>query len=246
MRFKTPILGCLFALISFTFLAGFNMAHAEAKSQKETMVPVKGGCFEMGDTFGGGDDDEKPVHDVCLDDFRMDKHEVTQSEFESLMGTNPSANKDCPDCPVESVTWFEAKEYCAKAGKRLPTEAEWEYSARDGGKKVIYGTGKNEISKGEANFNSRGTKPVGSYSPNALGLHDMAGNVWEWVSDWYYDDYEAYKSATTANPHGPSNGIYRITRGGSWGLIDKSSRASARNPIPPASRFNSVGFRCAK
>lgn len=246
MRFKTPILACLFALISFAFLPGFNMAHAGEKPQKGTMVHVKGGCFEMGDTFDVGDDDEKPVHAVCLDDFRMDKHEVTQSEFEALMRTNPSANKDCPDCPVDSVTWFEAKGYCSKAGKRLPTEAEWEYSARDGGKKVGYGTGKNELKKGEANFGSRGTKPVGTYPPNALGLHDMAGNVWEWVSDWYYDDYEAYKYTTTANPHGPSNGVYRVSRGGSWGLMDKSSRASARNPVPPASRFNSVGFRCAR
>lgn len=251
MRLKTSIRAWVFAAISFSLLPGFYMAgagsaNAGKKSQKEAMAPVKGGCFEMGDTFGGGDTDETPVHHVCLDDFSMDRYEVTQAEFESLMGTNPSAHKDCPDCPVDSVTWLEAKEYCGKAGKRLPTESEWEYSAREGGKKVKFGTGKSQISKGEANYGSRETKPVGSYPPNALGLHDMAGNVWEWASDWYYDDYDAYMNSTTANPHGPSHGIYRVTRGGSWGLIETSSRASTRNPIPPASRFNSIGFRCAK
>ena len=237
--------------VSFSFLPGFGMAgagpsNAEDEPLKEALVPVKGGCFDMGDTFGLGDTDETPVHPVCLDDFSMDRYEVTRAAFESLMGSNPSANKDCPDCPVDSVTWFEADKYCEKAGKRLPTEAEWEYAARDGGKKVKYGTGKNEITRGEANYALRSAKPVGSYPSNALGLYDMAGNVWEWVADWHYDDYEAYKDITAANPKGPSVGIYRVARGGSWGLLPASSRASTRNPIPPSSRFKSVGFRCAR
>ncbi|MBI5816359.1 MAG: formylglycine-generating enzyme family protein [Nitrospinae bacterium] len=88
------------------------------------LVPVKGGCFDMGDTFGNGGSDEKPVHRVCLDDFKMDKYEVTQSAYQSAMGNNPSHHKDCPDCPVEQVTWDEAKGYCENVGKRLPTEAE--------------------------------------------------------------------------------------------------------------------------
>ncbi|MBF0291751.1 MAG: SUMF1/EgtB/PvdO family nonheme iron enzyme [Nitrospinae bacterium] len=246
MRVKPAILAWTLIAFSFSVLSGFCMAEAQEQLQTGTMVPVKGGCFDMGDQFNIGDDDEKPVHNVCLDDFRMDTREVTQAEFEALMGKNPSANEDCPDCPVEMVTWFEAKEYCEKSGKRLPTEAEWEYSAREGGKKIWYGNGKNELKKGEANFASRATKPVGLYPPNALGLYDMAGNVWEWVADWHSHDYNEYKGATTKNPTGATRGINRVARGGAWGLIDKLSRASARNPIPPASRFNSVGFRCVK
>lgn len=251
MRLKMTALAWALLTVSFSLLPGFYMAGAELptpgeKTNKETMAPVKGGCFEMGDTFGDGNTDETPVHSVCLDDFRMDRHEVTQAEFETLMGSNPSAHKDCTDCPVESVAWFEAKDYCEKIGKRLPTEAQWEFAAREGGKKVRYGTGKNELKKGEANFTSRATKPVGIYPPNALGLYDMAGNVWEWVSDWHSHDYDEYRGATTKNPTGAARGIHRVVRGGSWGLIDKSSSASARNPIPPDSRFNSVGFRCAK
>ncbi len=244
MRLRVTIQAWTLIMASFSFLPGFCMAGEGTR--KETLAPVKGGCFDMGDPFGEGDTDETPVHHVCLDDFSMDIYEVTQAAFESLMGSNPSAHEDCPDCPVENVTWFEARKYCEKAGKRLPTEAEWEYSARDAGKKVKYGTGKNEIRKSEANYGSRNTKPVGSYPPNALGLYDMAGNVWEWVADWYYDDYDAYKDFTAANPKGPSHGVYRATRGGSWGLSPTSSRVSTRNPIPPSSRFNSIGFRCAR
>lgn len=251
MRLKMAMHVWAVMAVLFSFPFGFCTAWADPSKvgeepQKEALAQVKSGCFDMGDTFGGGDTDETPVHHVCLDDFSMDIYEVTQAAFESLMGTNPSAHKDCPDCPVESVTWFEAKEYCEKAGKRLPTEAQWEYAAREEGKKVKYGTGKNEITKGQANFSSRSTKPVGVYPPNALGLHDMAGNVWEWVSDWYYDDYDAYKDRTTTNPKGAFRGIYRATRGGSWGLLPTSSRATSRNPLPPSSRFNSIGFRCAR
>lgn len=251
MRLKTAIRVWALMLVSFSFLVGARMAGAEPPNAgkeppKEALAPVKGGCFDMGDAFGDGDTDETPVHHVCLDDFSMDKYEVTQAAFQSLMGSDPSTHKDCPDCPVENVVWSEAKDYCEKAGKRLPTEAEWEYAAREGGKKVKYGAGKNEITRDDANYGSKGSEPVGKHPPNALGLYDMAGNVWEWVADWYYDDYEAYRDSATANPKGPSHGVYRVTRGGSWGLVATSSRASARNPIPPSSRFNSIGFRCAR
>lgn len=252
MRSKMAVTVGIFMALSFSIASGYCMAETELSAgeekeePKEGMALVKGGCFDMGDTYGFGDTDETPVHHVCLDDFSIDKYEVTQAAFEKAMGSNPSAYKDCPDCPVESVTWFEAKEYCEKAGARLPTEAEWEYAARDGGKNVKYGTGKNEITKREANFSSRGPRPAGTYPPNSLGLYDMAGNVWEWVADWHDHDYEAYKGETTKNPKGPSHGVYRVTRGGSWGLLPTSSRVSTRNPIDPSYRFNSVGFRCAR
>jgi formylglycine-generating enzyme required for sulfatase activity len=214
-----------------------------AEARKGVMVPIKGGCFDMGDTFGGGGSDEKPVHRVCLDDFKMDKYEVTQSAYQSAMGNNPSYHeKDCPDCPVEQVTWDEAKAYCENVGKRLPTEAEWEYSARDGGKNVKYGTGKNEISKSDANYDSSGTKPVGSYAPNALGLHDMAGNVWEWVADWH----GAYSSGEQKNPKGPSSGARRVVRGGSWLGDPDYVRASFRDRAVPSFRTYAGGFRCVQ
>ena len=225
---------------------GEAMSPEFKKALAGTMVSVPGGCFDMGDMSGAGDSDETPVHRVCLDSFMMDTHEVTQTAFEAVMKSNPSALKDCPDCPVEMAAWTEAVAYCQKLGKRLPTEAEWEYAAREGGKKVKFGTGKDELTKKDANVASRGPEPVGSYPPNALGLYDMAGNVWEWTADWYYDDYVAYEGKETVNPKGPASGGWRVTRGGSWGLAASSARAAARNPIRPDQGFNSVGFRCAK
>jgi len=209
----------------------------------------------MGDTFGDGNLDEKPVHRVCIDDFKMDKYEVTQAAFEAVMKKNPSDNV-CGDCPVEAVTWFEAKEYCEKIGKRLPTEAEWEYAAREGGKKVKYGTGKNTISESEAKYGKKqiigGTllfdltgkaNPVGSFTPNALGLYDMSGNTEEWVADWYDEDY--YKNSPEKNPKGPLNGKSRVKRGGSWKL-PFGLRASSRSSGNPNNRNISTGFRCTQ
>jgi formylglycine-generating enzyme required for sulfatase activity len=217
------------------------------EAKKGAMVSVKGGCFEMGDTFGDGGADEKPVHKVCLDDFRMDKYEVTQAAYQTAMGKNPSNHENCPNCPVEEVSWDEAKAYCGKVGKRLPTEAEWEYAAREGGKKVKYGTGKNEINCNTANYGGCGgkTKPGGSHAPNALGLYDMSGNVFEWVADWYEGDY--YGKSPEKNPKGPSDGAFRVLRGGSWFIRAVDSRAAYRYLREPAHRANILhGIRCSQ
>lgn len=223
------------------------------------MVFVKGGCFDMGDMFGNGRDIEKPVHKVCLGDFYMDKNEVTQKAFERMMSSNPSKFKGCLNCPVEQVTWFEAQLYCEKVGKRLPTEAEWEYAARAGGKKVRFGTGKDTIGPDEANFNSkpkykksysrtgayRGkTVFVGSFFPNALGLYDMAGNVYEWVSDWYHKNY--YSNSPKNNPKGPSSGDRRVLRGGAWVIYASRQRTAYRHYDTPDQRFIAYGFRCSQ
>lgn len=213
---------------------------------KAPMVLVKGGCFDMGYTFGDGSKNEKPVHQVCLDDFSIDKFEVTQKAFESVMGKNPSYFKDCPYCPVEQVTWFEANEYCGKVGKRLPTEAEWEYAARSGEKKEKWaGTSVESEIYMYAWYNTNSgskTNLVGDKKPNALGLYDMTGNVWEWVADWYDENY--YNNSPKDNPKGPDNGQSRVLRGGSWFNDARYARAADRNWYNPGSRDLSYGFRC--
>ncbi|MFQ5443144.1 MAG: formylglycine-generating enzyme family protein, partial [Nitrospinales bacterium] len=196
-----------------------------------------------------------PVHMVWVDAFFMDKYEVTQKEFEPLMGKNPSKFKG-DDLPVERVLWTEANEYCEKVGKRLPTEAEWEKAAK-GRKDTLYPWG-NEILSAKANFcdvrckkNIRATRfedgyektsPVGSYPPNGYGLYDMAGNVWEWVADWFDKDY--YKKSPRKNPKGPPMGMKKVLRGGSWGnnasALGVATRSWAHN-----NRVSRRGFRCA-
>ncbi len=211
------------------------------------MALVKGACFVMGNTFDEGGEDEEPAHKVCLENFHMDKYHVTQSAYEAKTGKNPSRFGGCPNCPVEMVSWDEANSYCASIGGRLPTEAEWEYAARDGGKKIKYGTGKNEIAPGDANYQDSGllkTSPVGGYPPNALGLHDMAGNVFAWVADLYDGGY--YASSPKDNPKGPANGNAHVLRGGSWNRNAYGLRAASRIYGAPDFRDADTGFRCAK
>ncbi|MDP2279759.1 MAG: SUMF1/EgtB/PvdO family nonheme iron enzyme, partial [Nitrospirota bacterium] len=181
------------------------------------IVFVKGGCFQMGDTFGDGESDEKPVHEVCVDDYYIGKYEVTQGQWKAIMGNNPSHFKDCGDnCPVEQVSWNDVQEFIqklneknnppsppftkgGKGGFRLPTEAEWEYAARSGGKSERYSGGNDIDSVAWYNKNSGGkTHPVGTKQPNGLGIYDMSGNVWEWVNDWYDEFY--YKNSPKNNP----------------------------------------------
>jgi formylglycine-generating enzyme required for sulfatase activity len=221
------------------------------------MILVEGGCFQMGDIFGEGEIDEKPVHEVCLDDFFIESHEVTQIEYQKVMEKNPS-RFIAESNPVEKVTWQNANEFCEKVGKRLPTEAEWEYAARERGKNVRFGTGTDVISSDTVNFDARAkfdleysevgkftgkTLPVGSLKPNALGLYDMSGNVWEWVADWYGSDY--YSISPRDNPKGPLSGEIRGLRGGSWNDNARNLRNAYRGWSNP--RWITLnGFRCAK
>jgi len=228
----------------------------------EGMVYIKGGCFDMGDTFDEGENDEQPVHEVCVDDFYMGKFEVTQSEWKAVMEYNPSHFKGCGKCPVENVSWHDAQEYIKKLNRktgrhyRLPSEAEWEYAARERGKRVRFGTGQDRIGPDEVNFDAsrsykrsysrvgvykEKTKPVGSFAPNSLGLYDMSGNVWEWVVDWYGEDY--YMESTKDNPIGPSNGKARVLRGGSWNNKPSNVRAANRDWLAPNGRYYFYGFR---
>ncbi|NTV15570.1 MAG: SUMF1/EgtB/PvdO family nonheme iron enzyme [Desulfobulbaceae bacterium] len=225
------------------------------------MVPVKGGCFRMGNTFGGGEADEQPVHEVCLDDFQIGKYEVTQGQWQEVMGSNPAHFKSGPDYPVENVSWNDVQEFIRRLneknpgggrGFRLPTEAEWEYACRSGGRDERYCGGGNV--EAVAWYNGNGnetTHKVGTKAPNGLGIYDMSGNVWEWVQDWYL--YEAgglfskgknyYQDSPRQNPQGPLNGSQRLERGGSWIGHPGQVRAAVRGWDYPGIRLNAVGFR---
>jgi formylglycine-generating enzyme required for sulfatase activity len=204
------------------------------------MVYVAGGTFQMGSNRG--DSDEKPVHTVTVSSFWMDKTEVTQAEYRKVMGKNPSKFSGCDGCPVEQVSWHDANTYAKKVGKRLPTEAEWEYAARGGNKSKGYKySGGNDLDAvGWYNNNSgRKTHPVAQKQPNELGLYDMSGNLWEWCSDWYGD----YSSSTQTDPQGPNSGGYRVRRSGSWDYLDSDCRVAYRTGTNPDGRYSHIGFR---
>jgi len=226
----------------------------ELKKPPKGMVFIKGGCFKMGDIFGDGDPDERPVHEVCVDDFYLAPTEVTQNEWIEIMGENPSAFMDCGShCPVENVSWKDIQEFVRrlneKTGRvyRLPSEAEWEYAARSGGRREKW-PGTNSIYELEryAWFGMKtayiGTRAVGSMKPNGLGLYDMAGNVGEYVADWYDKDY--YKKSPRDNPKGPANGGDRMIRGGSFGELGQEGlRTFRRVKISPDSQYGWAGLR---
>ncbi len=215
------------------------------------MVAVKGGTFTMGCTDEQGEDCydfEKPPHSVTLSDYYIGKYEVTQKLWKALMGNNPSSFKG-DDLPVEQVSWNDCKEFIGRlnqltgANFRLPTEAEWEYAARGGVKSRGYKySGSNSIDDVAwytSTTNDSGTKPVGTKSPNELGIYDMSGNVWEWCEDWYGD----YSGGSQTNPKGPSSGSDRVLRGGSWYYGAELCRVSNRYLDSPDNRYGSQGFR---
>jgi serine/threonine-protein kinase len=227
------------------------------------MVYVPAGEFEMGSTEGN--DDEKPVHTVALDGFWIDQTEVSNAQYVRCVEAGDCSppresgsttrdpyygNSTYEDYPVIYVSWRQAADYCAWAGGRLPTEAEWEYAARGGdGRTYPWGDGAPDCSK--ANY--RGvdglcvgdTSGVGSYPAGAswCGALDMAGNVWEWVADWY----GGYPSGRQVNPTGPSSGEYRGLRGGSWLDSRNHARCAFRNWGRVLTHwYDHVGFRCAR
>ena len=272
-----------FALV-FACLA---CSEEEVAQPPEGMVLISAGTFQMGST--AGDVDEAPVHTVGLDAFYIDQHEVTNAEYRTFgtatghppprgigytavyellkQGYEPWNDPDFnhPDQPVTTVTWFDAAAYCEWAGKRLPTEAEWEKAARGGLEGARYSWGNAEPNNTTANFADIQTEfewrspdvddrylftaPVGTFSPNGYGLFDMAGNVWEWCADWYSSTY--YSDLQSAegplrNPKGPDTGERRVLRGGTWYRAAHTIRNAERISDFPDSSLNVVGFRCAK
>ena len=213
------------------------------------MVAVKGGTFTMGaqrsDAFSG----EKPAHSVTLGDYYIGKFEVTQELWKAVMGSNPSYFKGSKN-PVEKVSWKHCQKFIKKLNRltgvnfRLPTEAEWEYAARGGSESEGYKySGSNSIGDVawyDGNSGSK-THPVGTKTPNELGIYDMSGNVWEWCQDWY----GSYGSGSQTNPQGPSSGSDRVLRGGSWYYYAGGWMVSDRYYFNPDYRNDSIGLRLA-
>jgi formylglycine-generating enzyme required for sulfatase activity len=197
-------------------------------------------------------DDEKPVHTVYLKAFWVDQIEVTQAQFKKFVrAENYSANAcgDGDDYPVACVSWYDAQAYCDWAGRRLPTEAEWEKAARGGleGKAYPWGDEAPLCAPGAQNgaqYDSCNgqTVPVKTFAANGYGLYDMAGNVWEWVADWYQSDY--YANSPSRNPLGPEVGSHRILRGGSWSYNVNYLRVAYRHGDLPEYSASNIGFRC--
>ena len=209
---------------------------------KLEMVALPGGTFTMGSN--DGDADEKPPHQVTLSPFSIGKYEVTQAQYRAVMGTDPSYFKG-DDRPVEQVSWDDAVSFCRKlsqqSGKtyRLPTEAEWEYACR-AGSSGDYAGNLNEMAWYSKNSSDQ-THSVGQKKPNAFGLFDMHGNVWEWCQDLYDANY--YKQSLGKDPQGPSSGTNRVLRGGSWIDFNYNCRSAYRNYSVPDARININGFR---
>ena len=212
-------------------------------------VWVEGGCYEMGcgDWTDGCGDSEYPVHEVCVNGFWMGKYEVTQGQWQQVMGSNPSYFDYGDYFPVEQVSWDDCQEFIddlnSQRGSvfRLPTEAEWEYAARSGGLEEKYAGGDDLDRLGwyDANSGDR-THQVGTKVANGLGIYDMSGNVWEWCSDRYDSNY--YYISPPDNPQGPPSGSFRVFRGGSWGNSAQGCRSALRNRSSPF-RFYRIGFR---
>ena len=224
----------------------FKVVASGKKSFEPEMVFVEGGTFQMGSS--SGQSDEKPVHSVPLSAFNIGKYEVTQAQWKAVMGNNPSNFTGCDDCPVENVSWNDVQQYISKlnsqTGKnyRLPTEAEWEFSARGGKSSKGYTySGSNDLNAVAWNTDNSGSKThsVGGKQANELGIYDMTGNVWEWCSDWY----GAYNSYSETNPTGASSGQYRVLRGGSWNVNADYCRSAYRAWIIPDFGYNNFGFR---
>ncbi|MBN1349803.1 SUMF1/EgtB/PvdO family nonheme iron enzyme [candidate division KSB1 bacterium] len=259
---------------------GSAAASRTATKTDPDMVYVAGGTFMMGSIES---DDEKPIHKVYVKDFYIDKYEVTNArfcEFLNEKGNQTEGGVEWLDIkseyckivkqgskyvpvsgygnhPVIMVSWYGANAYANWAGKRLPTEAEWEYAARGGNKSKGYSySGSNNVdavawywsnstASGNSNlYQGHGTMSVGTKKSNELALHDMSGNVWEWCADWYASDY--YSKSPYENPKGPSSGARRVLRGGSWYFLAYIARCADRINSNPRARGYNIGFRCVR
>ena len=213
---------------------------------------VPAGIFTMGSDTG--DEDEQPVHEVSVDGFWIDETEVTNGLYARCVGEGPcnppfdevDAAVQGDDHPVVGISWYDAQAYCAWVGARLPTEAEWEYAARGTeGRRYPWGNETPSCEVAQYGSCDGDTVAAGSLPGGAswAGVLEMAGNVWEWVYDWYVSDY--YGVSPRQNPEGPQSGSSKVVRGGSWGNGLLYLRGTTRDAFIPRNKYIYVGFRCA-
>jgi len=232
----------------------------------EGMVFVQGGTFLMGDHYNEGYSDELPTHNVTVSSFSISQYEVTQGEYQTIMGNNPAYDYGVGNnYPVYYVSWYDAVAYCnARSaaeglipcysddgdditcdwnanGYRLPTEAEWEYAARGGQSSTgdWHYSGSDYIGDVAVYNDTIGSSPVGTKNPNDLNIYDMSGNVWEWCWDWYGN----YSSTDQTNPQGAASGSFRVLRGGCWSYYPGNGRVAGRSHTSPSGSYTLLGFR---
>ena len=213
------------------------------------MVRIPGGCFQMGSPVSEADRrDNERLHRVCVEAFEIGKYEVTQGEWQAVMGSNPSHFKNGDRYPVEQVSWNDVQEYLQRLNQqtgqtyRLPTEAEWEYACRGGVEGQRYCGGNDADRVAWHAQNSGQTQPVGRKAANGFGLYDLSGNIWEWTCSLYDKDYNgAELKCINKYTSGP-----RSLRGGSWGDPPAGVRSASRSRLSPPNRANCAGFRLAR
>ena len=264
LRVPLTVIAVCSALLLFEEIVAASELPAEiTNSIGMKLVLIPPGEFMMGSPASEKDKDldENPQRRVRITKpFYIGKYEVTQLQYGIVMGKNPSHFKGVSN-PVEKVSWDDAVEFCKRLSEkegvtyRLPTEAEWEYACRAGTTTAFcHGV---SLSSGQANFDGRypcggakngpyrkKTTPVGTFTPNAWGLHDMHGNLWEWCADWYQRDY--YSHSTVDDPKGPTSGKERVLRGGSWQYRGWVCRSGNRSKWKPTGRYPNFGFRVAR
>ncbi len=273
MTYKLPGMLCILLLFASVAVALASPPYKEPLTGME-FVFVLGGCYQMGDSVGDGDPNERPVHEVCVSDFSIGIFEITNIQFRQFMpqhnsGTSEGSNLNEDNQPVVNVSWEDAVAFAKwlseKSGQtfRLPTEAEWEYAARAGSNQSrFWGNDPNEACK-YANVADITAKkqwakwttftcddgfavsaPVGSFTPNKYGLYDVLGNAWEWCEDVY--NSEAYTKLPKDNPVYGGSGEYRVMRGGGWSNGPLGIRSSHRVGLSPDFGHQSLGFRLVK
>lgn len=270
MRFFRVVAGgMLIVFLAASVVPGHAQLDKLRKQQREAaalgddapMATIPAGEFWMGVDGMIGLEDEKPRHKVWLDGYQMDLYEVTVARYARFLAATHHEQPaywetvdlaEHGERPVIGVTWEDAEAYCTWAGKRLPTEAEWEKAAR-GTDERKYPWGNKKPSPALANYAlgarfsySQVLMPVGTYkeSKSPYGLFDMGGNVWEWTQDWYDGAY--YEKSPEKNPTGPDKGQFKVLRGGSWSDMAKYMLTYGRFKLPPSTRNSYTGFRCAR
>ena len=254
VRFASIASFASIVISSILLAAAPSRAAGGSEAAKPTpMVLIPAATFLMGYPDM---DDTAPVHEVYVDSFYIDVHEVTNAQYFEFCSETDRAlpefwgmdvyrsGPDFPDHPVMGISWLDAKAYAEWLGKRLPTEAEWEYAARGGLLHNKYPTG-DTLDSTVANYaKSDGPVPVKSYPPNGYGLYDMTGNVVEWCADIYGFDY--YSASPDSNPNGPAKGKFRVIRGGGWHTGPMCCSVYFRNGLRLNWRDFNVGFRCVR